>query len=350
MRIFFCLISLCLIASCSPKLPDHFYTKSLQEGNYIENDKNTYTLHTNDDAAKFETYTLQDTVKKNVSSKEPVIKNKHHRPYINMIENGDTAIIANRHIYFKKVVNFRDVGGLKTTQGKTVKWGKIYRSDNLSQLRTGEFDKFNDLQIKTVFDLRTPQEIEGKEDHLPPNVSYVHAPSVLDHGDLLSGMRSKVLNGEISDEESIQIMAEFYRGIVADNVPALKQLLQTILNSDAPVLYHCSAGKDRTGITTALILSVLKVDRQTIINEYLLSDYYRRQKVERMLTKAKIAKVIKPRLGVGVIQNFMSVNERYLNEAFNYIDSNYGGMDAFIKNQLGISDAQRKQIIEKLTY
>jgi len=350
MRFFFYIIGLSLAASCSPKLPQHFYTKSLQEGNYIENDKSTYTLHTNDDAAKFETYTLQDTVKKNISSKEPVIKNKHHRSYVNMIEGRDTTIIANRHIYFKKVVNFRDVGGLKTTQGKTVKWGKIYRSDNLSQLRASEFDKFNDLQIKTVFDLRTPQEIEGKEDHLPANVYYVHAPSVLDHGDLLSGMRSKVLNGELSDEESIKIMADFYRAIVADNVPALKQLLQTILNSDAPVLYHCSAGKDRTGITTALILSILKVDRQTIINEYLLSDYYRRQKVERMLTKAKVAKVIKPHIAVGVIQNFMSVDERYLNEAFNYIDSNYGGMDAFIKNQLGINDAQREQMIKRLTY
>lgn len=349
MRFFFYIIGLSLAASCSPKLPEHFYTKSLQEDNYIENHKNKYTLHSNDDAARFETYTLQDTLKKGVSSKEPVIKNKH-RPYITMIAGRDTTTLANRHIYFKKVVNFRDVGGLKTTQGKTVKWGKIYRSDNLSQLRASEFDKFNDLRIKTVFDLRTPQEIEGKEDNLPDNVTYVHAPSVLDHGDLLSGMRSKVLNGEVSNEQSAQYMADFYRSIVADNIPALKQLLQTLLSSDEPVLYHCSAGKDRTGITTALILSILKVDRQTIINEYLLSDYYRREKVEKMLTKAKIATVIKPHLGVCVIQNFMSVDERYLNEAFTYIDSNYGGMDAFIKNQLGISDTQREQIIEKLTY
>ena len=350
MRVIFYIISLCLIVSCSPRLPQHFYTKSLQEDNYIENHKNKYTLHTTQGTAKFETYTLQDTVKKNAVSKGLVIKNKQHRPYINIIEGRDTTILANRHIYFKKVVNFRDVGGLKTTQGRTVKWGKIFRSDNLSQLRTSEFNKFNGLNIKTVFDLRTPQEIEGKEDHLPANVTYVHAPSVLDHSDLLSGMRSKVLNGEISDEESIKIMAEFYRGIVADNVPALKQLLQTIVNSDEPILYHCSAGKDRTGITTALILSILKVDRQTIVKEYLLSDYYRRQKVEKMLAKANIAKVVKPRIGVGVIQNFMSVDERYLNEAFTYIDTNYGGMDAFIKNQLGISDAQREQIIEKLTY
>jgi len=349
MRVFFYIIGLSLVASCSPRLPQHFYTKSLQEDNYIENHKNKYILHTNVGTAKFETYTLQDTVKKNVSN-DLVIKNKHHRPYINMIEGRDTTVLANRHIYFKKVVNFRDVGGLKTTQGRTVKWGKIFRSDNLSQLRASEFDKFNDLKIKRVFDLRTPQEIEGKEDHLPANVTYVHAPSVLDHGDLLSGMKSKVLNGEISDEQSIQIMAEFYRTIVANNVPALKQLLQTILNSDEPVLYHCSAGKDRTGITTALLLSILKVDRQTIINEYLLSDYYRRQKVEKMLAKANMAKVVKPHIGVGVIQNFMKVDERYLNEAFNYIDSNYGGMESFIKNQLGINDVQREQIIEKLTY
>jgi len=349
MRVIFYITSLCFLVSCSPELPQHFYTKSLQEDNYIENYKSKYTLHTNKAGAKFETYILQDTVKKNVSGNELVIK-KLQRPYVKIIEGRDTTLIANRHIYFKKVLNFRDIGGLKTTEGKIIKWGRIFRSDNLSQLRNDEFKKFNDLNIKTVYDLRTPQEIAGHKDHLPANVTYVHAPSVLDHADLLSGMRSKVLNGQISEGQSIQIMANFYRDIVADNIPALKQLLQTIVNSDQPLLYHCSAGKDRTGITTALILSILKVDRQTIVNDYLLSDYYRRKKVERMLTKAKIAKVIKPNIGVGVLQNFLSVDERYLNEAFNYIDSNYGGMDAFIKNQLGISDVQRKLIISRLTY
>jgi len=351
MRVLFYVFCISLLASCSTQLPQHFYTKSLQEDNYIDNYKSTYTLYTNKDKANITAYTLVDTTKHILNGRAWVIKNKHQRPYIKMISGNDTAVVANRHIYFKNVLNFRDIGGLKNTEGKTVKWGKIYRSDNLSRLRSYEFKKFNDLGIKTVFDLRTPQEIEGKKDHLPVEVTYVHAPSVLDHGDLLANLRGRVLRGEISDEESVQFMADFYRGIVADNVPALKELLQAILiKANEPVLYHCSAGKDRTGITTALILSILKVDRETIMNEYLLSDYYRREKVEGTLTKAKLAKVVKPRLAVGVIQNFLSVDERYLNEAFNYIDNNYGGIDAFIKNQLGISDNQRLEIIKKLTY
>ena len=353
MKKIFCLLSLVTIISCSPKLPDHFYTKSLPEENYVENHKNKYTIHTNTESAEFLEYTRLNNAKRKIDddhSKVIVLKNRKQRPYIKMIVAGDTTTLANRHIDFKKVVNFRDIGGIKTKDNRTVKWGMIYRSDNLSQLKTNEFKKFTDLNIKTVFDLRTSHEIKGKEDHLPENVTQVRAPSVEDNADMLSQMRGRVIRGEISDEESLKLMTDLYQSIVSENIPSLRLLMQQILYADDPVLYHCSAGKDRTGIATAIILSILNVDRKTIMNEYLLSDYYRREKVEKMLSKANLAKIIKPRIGVKAIQNFMDVDERYLNAALNYIDTNYGGMDSYIKNQLGIDDAERKRIVAKFTY
>jgi protein-tyrosine phosphatase len=335
-----CSLSLCIV-SCSTQLPERFYQPALKEVVYIENYKDNYTVHLPD-----EDKTSQGDNPDNII----VEKNAKARPFYTVIVGADTLIVSNRHIYFKNAVNFRDIGGLKTKDGTTVKWGKIYRSDNLSRLKNKEFDKFNSLGIQTVFDLRTSGEIAGKQDNLPKNVKYIHTPIVKDSADVLASIKGQVIRGKITEEQSLQFMNDLYGSIVSENIPALRQMIKDALQSDAPILYHCSAGKDRTGIVTAMILSILNVERETIIDEYLLSDYYRREKLEGILWKAKAAKVVKPRISIGAIQNFMDVDERYINTAFNIIDTKYGGIDNYICNQLQISDKERKLIIKKFTY
>ena len=343
-----------LAASCSTTLPDHFYKKSLNESNYVTNYKSDYVLHINN--ASTVIVNKQDAsnparfdVKIRSSDSLVTLKQQANRPLFTVITSNDTTLITNRHIYFKKEVNFRDIGGLKTTDGKQVKWGMIFRSDNLSKLRRNEFAKFKSLGIQTVIDLRTITEIKGNEDNLPTDVKYMHLSTVADGGDLIATMRKKVLNGEISEAEAQQLMLNLYYDII-DNKEALRKTILEVLNSNAPIVYHCSAGKDRTGVITALILSILNVDRDTIIKEYLLSNYYRRIKLEKIEAKVKLAKIIKPGLNTKVVETFMSVDDQYINAVFNSIDVKYGGIDAFIKNELNISDAQRAYFIKKFTY
>ena len=339
-----------LLLSCGVKLPASYYEKSLTEQTYLENDRNTYALHFRSLPLQIQLEHADKSFQWNHADNPVLLKNFRQRPYFHLYYPTDTLILTNRHISFSQVINFRDIGGLQTSEGKTIKWGKIFRSDNLSGLKKNEFQKFNDLGIESVYDLRTESEIKDKEDRLPETVRYIHFPTVKDNGDLLTQLKGKVINGEISEEESIKLTLDLYRGSVTENLPAFRELTDKILNSDKPVLYHCSAGKDRTGIITALILSILKVDRQTILNEYLLSNYYRSTKIEKMLGKAKLAKVIKPHLNLKVIENFMKVDARYLNATFEIIDQKYGGMDKFIKNELGINDQTRSLLINKLTY
>ena len=341
-----------LLFSCSSTLPVQYYQKTLQENNHVENSKNNYTLYLDPTIAVSEIFVTTPTGSTAVKSKNGIVplKKQLQRPYFELVSGNDTLIVANRHIDFSEVVNFRDIGGLPTQDGRTVQWGKIFRSDNLSKLKNREFDKFRMLQITTVYDLRTSSEIKGKEDHLPETIDYVHYPSVEDDGDMLTQMRSKVINGEISEVQSVALMEQLYQSIVADNILSLRSLIHHIVNSDTPVVYHCSAGKDRTGIVTAILLSILNVDRNTIQQEYLLSNYYRTAKLEKILGTAKLAKVIKPHLNTNTIENFMKVDERYLNAAFKRIDQEYGGMDSFIKNQLGIDETLRRTIIQKFTY
>ena len=350
------LTTFAVLTSCGANLPQSFYKKSLTEENYVENRKNNYSLYfnTNTTDAQVHIQSVPGAVVWQPTadgySNTAMVTRQLHRPYFTIISGIDTLTVANRHIYFKEVVNFRDIGGLKTTEGKTIKWGKIFRSDNLSNLKASEFSKFNDLNIKTVFDLRTSHEIKGKEDNLPIDTEYIHFPTLEDNEDLLSKMRARVINGEVSDEQSLNLMLDLYRSFISDNTPSLKKLIHQIVDSNDAVLYHCSAGKDRTGVVTALLLSILKVDRETITQEYMLSNYYRRAKLEKIIRKVKVAKLVKTRIELQAIQNFMSVDERYLNAAFAEIDTKYGGIDQFIQNQLGIDDVQRALIIKKLTY
>lgn len=344
------LVSSLLLTSCGVRLSPSYYEKSLREENYVENNGRDYLLYYNKAIpSRISLGGSSDTLKKDQQKNTIALKDQKHRPDFYMITKNDTVQVSNRLIDFAHVINFRDIGGLKTADGGSVKWGKIFRSDQLSALETREFEKFNDLQIQNVYDLRTVSEIRGKEDHLPGSVTYMHVPTVKDNGDLLTQLRKKVMNGEISDEKSVALTLELYRESVRENLPVLKDLILKILHSDRPVLYHCSAGKDRTGIVTALILSVLQVDRQTIMDEYLLSNYYRSAKIEKMLGRAKLAKIVKPRLNLTAIENFMKVDKQYLNATFNVIDQQYGSMDDFIRNELGIDAASRKLIIARFT-
>lgn len=350
------IFSLMLLGSCSVKLSDQYYQKSLPENNYVENTGSDYRLYLEDkpdDAiviVRESVGSLPSSVPAAGKDQVRELKNRKSRPYFELVSSGDTSIITNRRVDFKKAVNFRDIGGIKTKDGKTVRWGKVFRSDNLSKITSREFDRFNDLHIKTVYDLRTDHEIEGKEDHLPAGVRYVHAPTVADNEGQIAQLRAKVIGGEINEEEARAQTLSFYKETVTVNLATLKPTLLQIVNSDEPVLYHCSAGKDRTGIVSALILSVLRVDRETIVKEYLLSNYYRRVKTEKLLGKAKLAKVIKPKMDLKAIEVFMTVDESYIRAVFDVIDKEYGGIDKFIQNQLGIDDAMRERIVKRFTY
>ena len=165
------------ITSCKVSLPEEYKRKSLQEDIYVENNKENYSLYLDNKASAFQInlQSLGNTVnlntKENASDSVILFKNRNSfRPYFNLVSGSDTTVVSNRYIDFENTVNFRDIGGLKTKDGKTIRWGKIYRSDNLSQLETNDFSKFNNMHIKTVYDFRTDHEIKGKEDHLPENV------------------------------------------------------------------------------------------------------------------------------------------------------------------------------------
>lgn len=257
---------------------------------------------------------------------------------------------AGKTLNVKKVINFRTTGNIKNTDGRTLKPGILYRSGHLHQLKKSSFDQIESLGIKEVIDLRNSKEITQKPDNLPREIVYKNYSAFEDKGDQLDQAKKLVLKGKVKGSDADKRMVDFYREYVTENPETIKKIITEIMESGQPVLYHCTAGKDRTGIVTALILTILKFDRQTIYNEYLLSNNYRQDLVKKRLRLANTLHFLYPKMDIQVLEKLSWVEKRYLDAAFDEINKKYGSTEVYIKEVLGISEAKRNEYIQKFTY
>lgn len=263
-------------------------------------------------------------------------------------EYGKMAALPEMNI--EKVYNFRSVGNIKNTEGRTLKEGKLYRSGHLSKLENRYFETLENLGIKEIIDLRNSEEIARKPDHIPDRLIYRNESAFEDEGDQLDQARKLVLKGKVSGADAEKRMLDFYRNYVTEHPEVIRKIVTEILESDTPVLYHCTAGKDRTGVITALILTVLRFDKETIVNDYLLSNNYREKLVGQRLRLAGNLHFIYPKLDIRVLEKLSWVEKAYLEAAFNEISKKYGSTDRYIQEVLGISEGKREEYIRKFTY
>ncbi|MDN4013590.1 tyrosine-protein phosphatase [Chryseobacterium gambrini] len=255
-----------------------------------------------------------------------------------------------KNIQIKKVNNFRTVENIRNIDGKTLKEGKLYRSGNLYKLKKTSFKQLENLGIREIIDLRNSKEIAKKPDHLPEGIVYKNYSAFEDKGDQLDQAKKLVLKGKVNGADADKRMHEFYKDYVTENPEIIRKIITEILESDQPVLYHCTAGKDRTGITTALILTILKFDKETIYNDYLLSNNYRKKLIDKRLHLANNLHFIYPKLDIKVLEKLSWIETGYLDAAFNEINNKYGSMDRYIQEALGISENKRQEYILKFTY
>lgn len=257
---------------------------------------------------------------------------------------------TDKNLKIQKVTNFRTIGAVKNIDGRTLKEGKFYRSAHLHQLRKKSRKDLEELGIKEIIDLRNSKEISQKPDQIPNTVIYKNYSAFEDEGDQLDQAKKLFLRGKVSGSDANRRMLDFYKNYVTENPKIIKKIIQDILDSEHPVLYHCTAGKDRTGIITALILTILKFDRQTIDNDYLLSNSYRKKLVQKRLRLATHLHFLYPKMDIKVIEKLSWVDKNYLDAAFSEIDKKYGSIENYIHEVLKISDDKRNEYILKFTY
>jgi protein-tyrosine phosphatase len=174
-------------------------------------------------------------------------------------------LASGRHVTLTNIFNFRDLGGYPTKDRRTVRWRRLYRSDDLSKLHRDDHATFRALGIRTVVDLRRPAEID-EDGRIPAvnGIAYHHAH--LAHPDW--PRRSFADSSQRAD-----YIAERYLEMCDEGGSCIGGVLRLIADaSTAPLVFHCLAGKDRTGIVAALTLALLGVDDETIADDYTLSE------------------------------------------------------------------------------
>jgi protein-tyrosine phosphatase len=169
-----------------------------------------------------------------------------------------------RHIKFDACFNFRDLGGYETVDGRTVRWGAVYRSGSLHRMSKTDLALASDLGLRTVIDLRSSADLRRRGGYAgSTGIAFHHAP-LFEDDDL-------PFKWAASDDPAPP-PGEDYVAIADKGSRSLAGALRAIAEADLAVVFHCAAGKDRTGILTALLLSCLGVPDQSIVADYQLSD------------------------------------------------------------------------------
>ncbi|MGQ8870020.1 tyrosine-protein phosphatase [Myroides sp. TSA_177.3] len=265
------------------------------------------------------------------------------------VKQKELYLEVNQGVEIPNVSNVRELGGIITQDQRVIKSGHFYRSGHLGKLKKKHFKTLEQYTITQVIDLRTDREIKKHPDHLPTTIQYYNEQAFEDSEDMFSKAKKEVLKGRVTVEESNKAVEDFYGVYVLDNPQKIREIVLRMLDHDEATLFHCSAGKDRTGMIGAILLSILNVDRETIMEEYLRSNNERIDDVSGRMKLAKFGKFIFPKIDYEVIENFSWIKPNYLEAMFAAIEAKYGSMDNYIHNGLSITKEQRQKYIEKYT-
>ncbi|MFD7772257.1 tyrosine-protein phosphatase [Streptomyces sp. NPDC059787] len=246
-------------------------------------------------------------------------------------DRGQRLRLADRLIELDGTVNFRDVGGYRTKDGQWVRMGAVYRTDSLDKLTDADLAKLKRLGISVDYDLRTASERASAPDRLPKGVRYIVA-------DVL-GDDSPVFSMPTTAAEAKQMMIDGEKTMVSgENAKAAYSTVFSGLVRDADgALYHCTAGKDRTGWASATLLTALGVPRETVMADYLASNEYRAE-----ANAAALAAM--PAAQAAVYKPMLDVRAEYLNSGFDEVKDAYGSFAAYEKKALGLDARELRRL------
>lgn len=226
------------------------------------------------------------------------------------------------------ITNFRDLGGYKAADGRHVKHGQFYRSSAIVFATDADRAAFEKIGMKAILDLRSPMEVAQKPDDSVPGCEYIHC-SAADVGGEQSGnvdMAQLIRQGGLGN--LTEYLLDIYRNLPFQN-PAYQIMFDLMRKKTVPFVFHCTAGKDRTGVAAYLILKVLGVDDETIMADYLLSNEYRKEE------NAKIAKLMGSFPGA---EELLRVKQEYLQLSMDAIRDRYASFEEYLNCEYGITE------------
>lgn len=241
-------------------------------------------------------------------------------------------------------VNFRDLGGYRTKDGQQIKANKVIRAASLGNLSPKDIDFLAEYGLRYDVDFRSSEEQENAPDKVPTGATYHFAP-VFPEDETKSTAKDQRAKQFFTDPQAgFNNMLRAYHDIVLTDSAkkAYRHFFDVLLeNSDEgrSVLFHCSAGKDRTGMGAIYLLTALGVDEATIKRDYLASNKYLAPWQEKQLAKRQL-----PKTGQEIyltnLRALGSVNETYLETAMNVMQREYGSLENYLHNELALTKLQ----------
>jgi protein-tyrosine phosphatase len=257
---------------------------------------------------------------------------------------GRPVIVGERRIRAEGAANLRDLGGYRSRDGRHLKWGKIYRSGNLGRLTVSGLARVKRLGIRLVCDFRTEAEAVMLPDRFPdsPDIGCLRLP--IQHGEYEPTIAFERIRSGDYDWISEEFMLQGYIDSVERYPDVWARLFECLADPrHRPLLFHCTGGKDRTGVAAALILLALGVPEETVVADYGLSDGYNAK-----LRKATYDHLRSFGVDIGKVEPYFTAPEGRIRALLEHVNAGYGSAVSYLVEKAGVSEAMLHQLREAL--
>ena len=256
--------------------------------------------------------------------------------------------LALRKLPFDQAHNFRDLGGYLSDDGRYTRWGKIYRTDKLSSLSEQDQRYLQRLGVKRIVDFRSDEERKTAPHSLHPESRILIDPLPIDvEAAQIERVTARLQEQNVSVQDMVEFLMSANRAMVTHFTDTYRHWIHSLLSDDHyPQLFHCTAGKDRTGLAAALLLRAIGVSEETVMEDYLATNHYTAARIDeviRQIQEMDIFTVDEP-----VIRTLFHVQPQFINAAFEVIGQRYGNIEAYFEDGLALDRFQREQLRDML--
>ncbi len=263
--------------------------------------------------------------------------------------DGQVVRVAERFLPLEGTVNFRDVGGYETENGRFVRWGHLYRGGILANLTDADQELLQAIGLRTVCDVRSAEEAARRPDRLDRLYNLTHLQLSVETVDRFSVLRTLwvVL---FQRHRLFEVLHNGYLEVVLEqNAHIVREIFCRLADpAILPALVHCTAGKDRTGILVALILTALGVPRATIVADYTLSNYF--YDYFRESLKPDVQQLTRFGITIDDLWPFLVVDEATLTHTLEALDQRYGSVQNYLMERVGVETAVLDRLRANLLY